>query len=85
MESSQQLTHLDERGRVRMVDVGIKGDTERVAVAKGEVHMRPETLRLIVQDELPKGDVLTTAQLAGVARQTSHAMAGLDQVQPRSK
>jgi cyclic pyranopterin phosphate synthase len=66
------LTHVDEQGSVQMVDVGDKADTERVAIAKGEVHMRPETLRLIVQDELPKGDVLTTAQLAGImaAKQT---------------
>jgi len=72
MERNQQLTHLDEGGNVRMVDVGHKDDTERVAVAKGEVHMRPETLRLIVQEALPKGDVLTTAQLAGImaAKQT---------------
>jgi cyclic pyranopterin phosphate synthase len=66
------LTHVDESGSVQMVDVGAKPDTERLAVAKGEVHMQPETLRLIVQDELPKGDVLTTAQLAGImaAKQT---------------
>jgi cyclic pyranopterin phosphate synthase len=72
MERNQQLTHLDEGGNVQMVDVGHKDDTERVAVAKGEVHMRPETLRLIVREELPKGDVLTTAQLAGImaAKQT---------------
>jgi cyclic pyranopterin phosphate synthase len=72
MADHAQLTHLDKEGRVRMVDVGYKADTERVAVAKGEVHMRPETLRLIVQDKLPKGDVLTTAQLAGImaAKQT---------------
>jgi cyclic pyranopterin phosphate synthase len=67
-----QLTHVDERGNVHMVDVGPKADTERFAVAKGEVHMHPETLRLIVRDALPKGDVLTTAQLAGImaAKQT---------------
>ena len=72
MEQNRQLTHLDEQGNVQMVDVGQKADTERLAVAKGEVHMRPETLRLIVQEELPKGDVLTTAQLAGImaAKQT---------------
>jgi len=72
MADQAQLTHLDEQGNVRMVDVGAKADTERVAVARGEVHMRPETLRLIVQEELPKGDVLTTAQLAGImaAKQT---------------
>ena len=72
MKQKQQLSHLDEQGNVQMVDVGHKDDTERVAIAKGEVHMRPETLRLIVQEELPKGDVLTTAQLAGImaAKQT---------------
>ena len=66
------LTHVDESGSVQMVDVGAKPDTERLAVAKGEVHMQPETLRLIVQDALPKGNVLTTAQLAGImaAKQT---------------
>jgi cyclic pyranopterin phosphate synthase len=66
------LTHLDAEGHVQMVDVGAKADTERVAVARGEVVMRPETLRLIAEGGLPKGDVLTTAQLAGImaAKQT---------------
>jgi cyclic pyranopterin phosphate synthase len=56
-----------------MVDVGKKPDTERVAVAKGEVHMRSETLALIQAGALKKGDVLTVAQLAGVmaAKRTS--------------
>jgi cyclic pyranopterin phosphate synthase len=49
-----------------MVDVGHKPDTERVAVAAGEVHMRPETLALIRAGQIKKGDVLTVAQLAGV-------------------
>ncbi|MCD6554965.1 MAG: cyclic pyranopterin monophosphate synthase MoaC [Anaerolineae bacterium] len=61
-----ELTHVDEKGRVRMVDVGGKPDTERVAVAKGEVTMRPETLRLIAEKGVPKGDVLATAQVAGI-------------------
>ncbi|MBN1581314.1 MAG: cyclic pyranopterin monophosphate synthase MoaC [Anaerolineae bacterium] len=60
------LTHVDEQGRVQMVDVGGKPDTERVAVARGEVQMKPETLRLIAEKGLPKGDVLTTAQVAGI-------------------
>jgi cyclic pyranopterin phosphate synthase len=56
-----------------MVDVGKKPDTERVAVAKGEVHMRSETLALIQAGAMKKGDVLTVAQLAGVmaAKRTS--------------
>ena len=61
-----ELTHLDDEGRVRMVDVGGKPDTERVAVAKGEVAMRPETLRLIAEKGVPKGDVLAVAQVAGI-------------------
>jgi cyclic pyranopterin phosphate synthase len=68
-----ELSHIDAEGHIRMVDVGDKPDTERVAVARGEVHMQPETLRLIVENGLPKGDVLTTAQIAGVmaAKQTA--------------
>ncbi|HOT91439.1 MAG TPA: cyclic pyranopterin monophosphate synthase MoaC [Anaerolineae bacterium] len=68
-----ELSHLDAEGHIRMVDVGNKPDTERVAVARGVVQMRPETLRLIVEKGLPKGDVLTTAQVAGVlaAKQTA--------------
>lgn len=61
-----ELTHIDMQGHVHMVDVGDKPDTERVAVAKGEVAARQETLRLIAQDGVPKGDVLTTAQIAGI-------------------
>jgi cyclic pyranopterin phosphate synthase len=65
-EVVMELTHLDEEGRVRMVDVGGKPDTERVAVARGEVTMRPETLRLIAEGGVPKGDVLAVAQVAGI-------------------
>jgi len=55
-----ELTHVDEEGRIQMVNVGGKPDTERVAVARGEVAMRPETLRLIAEKGVPKGDVLAT-------------------------
>jgi cyclic pyranopterin monophosphate synthase len=67
------LTHLDESGRARMVDVGDKPETDRTAIAKGEVLMLPETLELIRQGALKKGDVLTVAQMAGVmaAKRTS--------------
>ena len=61
-----ELTHLDKDGRVRMVDVGEKSDTERVAIAQGEVRMQPETLRLITEKGVPKGDVLATARIAGI-------------------
>jgi cyclic pyranopterin phosphate synthase len=61
-----ELTHLDAEGRVQMVDVGAKPETQRVAVAKGEVTMRPQTLRLIAEKGVPKGDVLAVAQVAGI-------------------
>lgn len=61
-----KLSHLDETGRARMVDVGHKPETARVAVARGEVHMRRETFDLIRAGSLKKGDVLTVAQVAGI-------------------
>ncbi len=61
-----KLSHLDEKGRARMVDVGHKPDTERMAIARGEVHMKPETLHLIKEGNLPKGDVFSVARLAGI-------------------
>jgi cyclic pyranopterin phosphate synthase len=69
----QRLTHLDESGRADMVDVGSKPDSERVAVAAGHVKMLPETLTLIEQGALKKGDVLTVARIAGImaAKRTS--------------
>jgi cyclic pyranopterin phosphate synthase len=60
------LTHLDEQGRAHMVDVGQKDDTQREAVARGRVLMKPETLTLIEQQGLAKGDVLAVAQVAGI-------------------
>jgi cyclic pyranopterin monophosphate synthase len=65
-QSATQLTHLDEHGAARMVHVGHKAETERVAVATGEVRMAPETLAAIVAGDLPKGDVLGTARIAGI-------------------
>ncbi len=63
---STPLSHLDEAGHARMVDVGGKPDSERVATAKGQVVMRLETLALIQAGGIKKGDVFTVAQLAGV-------------------
>jgi len=70
---SSHLSHIDDSGKARMVDVGHKPDTERVAVARGEVAMRPETLELIRTGAMKKGDVLAVAQVAGVmaAKRTS--------------
>jgi cyclic pyranopterin phosphate synthase len=59
-----ELSHVDESGVVRMVDVGGKEPLRRRAVARAEVRMAPETARQL--RELPKGDALTTAQLAGI-------------------
>ena len=64
--TDHKLSHLDEEGRAHMVDVGHKPDTQRVAVARGEVIMRAETLALIQAGAMKKGDVLTVAQLAGI-------------------
>jgi cyclic pyranopterin phosphate synthase len=61
-----RLSHVDGQGRARMVDVGSKPDTVREATARGEVHMRPETLALIQEGGIPKGDVLAVAQIAGI-------------------
>ncbi len=73
MTDNNQLTHVDEKGVARMVDVGAKPDTERVAVAAGAVYMKPATLSLIQQGALKKGDVLTVARIAGImaAKKTS--------------
>jgi cyclic pyranopterin phosphate synthase len=68
-----ELTHFDEQGRARMVDVGAKAETHRVALARGEVRMRPETLRLILEGRAEKGDVLGVARVAAImaAKKTS--------------
>ena len=65
-EGTGALSHLDEKGRARMVDVGAKPDTERIAVARGLVTMQPATLALIQTGTTAKGDVLTVAQIAGI-------------------
>ena len=67
------LTHLDEQGNAKMVDVGDKDVTSREAVARGHISIQPETLRLIKEGLMKKGDVLTIAQLAGImgAKKTS--------------
>lgn len=71
---SEQLTHFDEAGRARMVDVTAKADTQRVAIARGRIVMRPETLARIREGQIAKGDVLGVAQVAGVmgAKQTPY-------------
>lgn len=61
-----ELTHLDERGRARMVDVGAKPATDRRAVARAVVRVSPRTAALVQQGDAPKGDVLQVARIAGI-------------------
>jgi len=67
------LTHFDEDGRARMVDVSDKAETARIAVARGKITMKPETFERIRSGLIAKGDVLAVAQVAGImaAKQTS--------------
>lgn len=67
-----QLTHFDEQGASRMVDVGNKEITDRVAVAHAKIIMKPETFQLIMDKKIQKGDVLEVARVAGImaAKQT---------------
>jgi cyclic pyranopterin phosphate synthase len=68
-----QLSHLDEQGRARMVDVSEKDVTSRIAEARGTIHMEPDTLALIRQGKVEKGDVFSVARVAGImaAKKTS--------------
>lgn len=63
---SDRLTHLDDDGRAHMVDVSDKDITERTATAEGRITMLPETLGMIVDGRVPKGDVLAVARIAGI-------------------
>ena len=61
-----KLTHFDKDGRARMVDVGAKTPTRRIAVVSGKVIMKPDTLRRIIDKQIEKGDVLGIARVAGI-------------------
>jgi cyclic pyranopterin phosphate synthase len=65
--ADKSLTHMDDAGRPRMVDVGGKPDTVRQAVARGKVIMQPATFQIIKEGKAAKGDVLNVAQLAGIS------------------
>ncbi|MFE3293321.1 bifunctional molybdenum cofactor biosynthesis protein MoaC/MoaB [Rhodococcus sp. NPDC059234] len=65
--TSANLTHLDGEGRARMVDVGAKASTARIAVAAGELQTTAEVIGLVRADDMPKADVLATARIAGIA------------------
>ena len=80
------LTHIDQRGEARMVDVSDKGVTERIAVAEGRVLMRKETLDLVVGGNAMKGDVLGAARLAGImAAKRTHGLIPLCHPLPLTK
>jgi cyclic pyranopterin phosphate synthase len=70
---TEKLTHFDERGAARMVDVAAKPETHRVAVAAGSIRMRPETLAIVRSGTAKKGDVLGVARIAAIqaAKRTS--------------
>jgi len=72
-----KFTHIDDEGRVRMVDVTAKKPTVRTAVAGGTIHMNPETFDLIQNHKVKKGNVLETARIAGImaAKKTSENLA----------
>ena len=63
---SPKLTHFDRKGSARMVDVGAKGETRRVAVASGRIAMRPATFRMVAEGNAAKGDVLGVARIAAI-------------------
>jgi cyclic pyranopterin phosphate synthase len=61
-----KLSHVDEQGKANMVDVGAKADQKRVAKATGHITLKPETIRLIQDNSMKKGDVLTISEVAGI-------------------
>jgi len=71
--SADRLSHIDESGSAHMVDVGDKPDTERTAIARGEIKLKSTTVELIRKGLMKKGDVLSVAQIAGIqaAKKTS--------------
>lgn len=74
-DNQNKLTHTDKAGKARMVDVGHKNDTKRVARASGEIRMERETLELVKNNAIKKGDVLAVARVAGImAAKQTHAL-----------
>lgn len=71
---SVKLSHINEKGKANMVDVSIKNVQDRIARATGKIFLQPETLSLIMDNQLKKGDVLTVAEIAGIqaAKQTPY-------------
>lgn len=63
---AKKLSHTDKNGKANMVDVGSKPDQIRIAIAEGNIILQPETLKLISDNQMKKGDVLTVAEIAGI-------------------
>lgn len=61
-----EFSHLDEQGKAKMVDVSGKDITERTAIATGSISIKPDVIRMITDQKMPKGDVLSTARIAGI-------------------
>lgn len=81
-----KLTHLDNQGRVIMVDVGDKPVTQRRAEAKGFIRTQPDTVKLVIEGKAPKGAVLTTAEIAGImGAKKTHELIPLCHPLPLSK
>lgn len=72
---AKKLSHTDIKGKASMVDVGSKPDQNRTAIAEGFIHLQPETIKLIKENQMKKGDVLTVAEIAGI--QAAKRTAGL--------
>ncbi len=72
-DKMSEFSHVDEQGKAKMVDVSEKPEQRRVALAAGKIFLHPETLQMIVQNQMKKGDVLTVAEIAGIqaAKQTA--------------
>ncbi len=72
-DSIKKFSHIDSSGKANMVDVGNKPQQSRTAVARGFIRLRPDTVKLIKEDKMKKGDVLTVAEVAGIqaAKQTA--------------
>ena len=68
-----ELSHVDASGKAKMVDVGAKSEQKRIAIASGEIILEAETIKLIQENQIGKGDVLTVAKIAGIqaAKQTA--------------
>ncbi len=80
---TNKLTHIDDSGRAKMVDVGHKENQTRTAIAEGFIRLNPETVKLIQENEIKKGDVLTVAEIAGIqaAKRTSELIPLCHQLQ----